>query len=151
MDNNQVHSWYEQHKTGIYRYIFSITHDPHLAEDVLQDTFVQLLVGGIRFDPGKEQAWLYKVARNKCFDILKKRKKQQELQVPVPAVAGQNWEFIEMISPLTAKEQEIISLKIIGGFTHKEIAKITGTTAAATKKRYERAIHKLRDETEVFL
>ena len=52
--NNQIQRWYEQYKTGIYRYILSITHDPQLAEDVLQDTFVQLLVGGIRFEPGKE-------------------------------------------------------------------------------------------------
>jgi len=144
--NNQIQRWYEQYKTGIYRYILSITHDPQLAEDVLQDTFVQLLVGGIRFEPGKEQAWLYKVARNKCFDALKKHKKQEELQTPVSAIADQNWEFIELISSLTVLEQEIVSLKIIGGFSHKEIAKIIGTTVAATKKRYERAIHELRDE-----
>lgn len=54
-----------------------------------------------------------------------------------------------MISPLTKSEQEIISLKFIGGFSHKEIAHITGTTVAAAKKRYERAIKKLRAEMEV--
>ena len=50
---------------------------------------------------------------------------------------------------LTKSEQEIISLKFIGGFSHKEIAHITGTTVAAAKKRYERAIKKLRAEMEV--
>ena len=39
--------------------------------------------------------------------------------------------------------------KFIGGFSHKEIAHITGTTVAAAKKRYERAIKKLRAEMEV--
>lgn len=151
MNNDQIHQWYEQYKTGIFRYILSITHDPILAEDVLQDTFVQLIVGGICFDPGKEQAWLYKVARNRCFDILKKNKRVQELSIPVPAGSGSNWEFLEMISPLTATEQEIITLKIVVGFSHKEIAKLTGSTVAATKKRYERAIQKLRDKSEVFL
>lgn len=147
MNNDRICDWYEKYKTGIYRYILTITHDPQLAEDVLQDTFVQLLTGGIRFDPGKEQAWLYKVARNKCFNILKRRRKQQEFQ-PEADGEEQRWAFTELIAPLTAAEQEIVSLKIIGGFSHKEIARITGMTVAAAKKRYERALQKLRREME---
>lgn len=146
---HQINAWYEKYKTGIYRYILSITHDPQLAEDILQDTFVQLLNDGIRFDPGKEQAWLYKVARNKCFNVLKRQKKLAAIQPSAAPIAKQDWEFIELIAPLTAKEQEIVALKIIGGFSHKEIAKIIGTSSAAAKKRYERAIQKLRDEMEV--
>ena len=145
----QINAWYEKYKTGIYRYILSITHDPQLAEDILQDTFVQLLNDGIRFDPGKEQAWLYKVARNKCFNVLKRQKKLAAIQPPATPATKQDWEFIELIAPLTAKEQEIVALKIIGGFSHKEITKIIGTSSAAAKKRYERAIQKLRDEMEV--
>lgn len=149
--NHQINEWYEKYKTGIYRYILSITHDPQLAEDILQDTFVQLLNDGIRFSPGKEQAWLYKVARNKCFNVLKRQKKQTEVHLPTTSASEQHWEFLELIAPLTAAEQEIVSLKIIGGFSHKEIAKIIGATVAATKKRYERAVQKLRDEMGVSL
>ena len=151
MNSSQIHNWYEQYKTGIFRYVLSITHDPHLAEDILQDTFVQLIVGGIRFDPGKEQAWLYKVARNKCFDVLRRNKKQQEISVSAPYVEDQKWDFIELISPLPAIEQEIVTLKIISGLSHKEISKIVGLTVAGTKKRYERATQKLRVEMEVSL
>lgn len=151
MNSSQIHNWYEQYKTGIFRYVLSITHDPHLAEDILQDTFVQLIVGGIRFDPGKEQAWLYKVARNMCFDVLRRNKKQQEISVSAPYVEDQKWDFIELISPLPAIEQEIVTLKIISGLSHKEISKIVGLTVAGTKKRYERAIQKLRVEMEVSL
>lgn len=149
MDENLVYSWYEQYKNGIFRYILSMTHDPHLAEDVLQDTFVQLLISNVRLAPGKEPAWLYKVARNRCLDILKKNRKHNELPPDIPAEPDWNRTFIEMISPLTKQEQEIISLKFIGGFSHKEIADITGMTVAAAKKRYERAIKKLRAEMEV--
>lgn len=151
MNRNQIHIWYEQYKTGIFRYILSMTHDPHLAEDILQDTFVQLIISGIYFDPGKEQAWLYKVARNKCFDVLKRNKHVQECSVVSSSNDANNWEFTELISSLTAIEQEIVTLKIVGNFSHKEIAKITGLSVAATKKRYERAIQKLKDEMEVSL
>lgn len=149
MDENLVYSWYEQYKNGIFRYILPMTHDPHLAEDVLQDTFVQLLISNVRLAPGKEPAWLYKVARNRCLDILKKNREHNELPPDIPAEPDWNRTFIEMISPLTKQEQEIISLKFIGGFSHKGIADITGMTVAAAKKRYERAIKKLRAEMEV--
>ncbi|WP_324613891.1 RNA polymerase sigma factor [Mediterraneibacter catenae] len=101
--------------------MLSMTHDPHLAEDVLQDTFVQLLISNVRLAPGKEQTWLYKVARNRCLDLLKKNRKHDELPPDVPADPDWNRTFIEMISPLTKSEQEIISLKFIGGFLIKKL------------------------------
>ena len=97
--NYQINEWYEKYKTGIYRYILSMTHDPQLAEDILQDTFVQLLNDGICFSPGKEQAWLYKVARNKCFNVLKRQKKQTAVHLFTTSVSEPRWEFVELIAP----------------------------------------------------
>lgn len=149
--NKRIYELYEKHKAGIFRYILSITHDQFLSEDVLQDTFVQLLNDGVCFEPGKEQAWLYKVARNKCFNILKRQQRHTELHTPILSSSAHDWEFVEMISSLTATEKEIVTLKIIGNFSHKEIARITGLSVPATKKRYERAIQKLRTEMEASL
>ena len=146
-NNDNIYNLYKEHKNGIYRYILSITKDPYLAEDVLQDTFVKLLTKEVHFISGKEQAWLYKVARNQCYDLLKKSKKHQILS-SFEAIPEQNWKFIELISPLSEREREIISLKYIGGFSHREIAEITGQTVHAAKKCYERAIQKLRKEME---
>ena len=72
MDQTRVYGWYEQYKNGIFRYILSITKDPYLAEDVLHDTFVKLLSGEKQCACGKEQAWLYRIARNLCYDQLRK-------------------------------------------------------------------------------
>ena len=98
-----------------------------------------------------EKAWLFKVAKNLCMDILRSRVRNLELPPAIAAPPEENWEFLELISPLTQDEQMLVSLRFIGGFTHKEIAKITGTTVHAVKKRYERAIRKLREEMEVTL
>lgn len=149
MNHALVYSWYEQYRTGIYRFALSILRDPQMAEDVLQETFVRLISGIGWPDEGKEKAWLFRVARNLCFDILRKRIREMEATPVIAAPPDQNWEFLELISPLTETEKEIVSLKFIGGFSHKEIARITGTTVHATKKRYERAIQKLRGEMEV--
>lgn len=143
MDKTLIHSWYEQYKTGIYRYALSILKDVQLAEDVLQETFLRLLSGKYTVQPGKEQAWLYKVAHNLCHDILRKRNWETG---ELPEAAGrESYEYIDLIAGLDATEREIVTLKIVGGLNHKEIASVMGLTLHASKKRYERAIQKLRE------
>lgn len=151
MNQELVYSWFEQYKTGIYRFSLSILKDSQLAEDVLQETFLRLMDCKKYPDTGREQAWLYRVARNICYDILRKRKRETEDAAESPAPEAQSWEFMELIAPLSQKDREIVSLKIIGGLTHQEIAKVLGCTTAGAKKRYQRAIEKLRDEMEVSL
>ena len=147
MDRSRIWSLYEQYKNGIFRYILSITKDPYLAEDVLHDTFVKLLSGGVRCAPGKEQAWLYRIARNLCFDHL--RKSGRELPCAVtPTQESSQLEYIALISGLSPAEQEIVTLKIVGGLTHREIGAVLGISAGAAQKRYERAIAALRDKEE---
>lgn len=147
MNQPLIYSWYEQYKNGIFRYALSITKDPYLAEDVLHDTFVKLLSGGIRCAAGKEQAWLYRIARNLCYDQLRKAKREQSY-AETPARFDSRLEYIELISSLSPMEQEIVTLKIIGSLTHKEIGSVLGITPSAAQKRYERAISTLRDKED---
>lgn len=143
MDRQRVDELYTQYNIGIFRYILSITGDPQLSEDVLQDTFVKLLSGTPGCAPGKEQAWLYRVARNLCYDRLRRQKREQRF---ASSSAGREtqYEYIELIASLSPREQEIVTLKIVGGLTHREIGAVLGITAKAAQKRYERAIAALR-------
>lgn len=151
MHERMVHDWYDLYKTGLYRFALSILKDAHLAEDVLQEAFVRLLSLNRLPDTEKAQAWLYRVVRNICYDILRKRKREAG-ELPVNAAAPEeSWEFTELIAPLPQKEQEILALRFIGGFSHKEVAQIMNMTVHSAKKRYERAIHTLRTEMEVTL
>lgn len=149
MDVNQslIYNWYEQYKNGIFRYALSITKDQYLAEDVLHDTFVKLLSGGIRCASGKEQAWLYRIARNLCYDQLRKSKREQSLP-ETPGQLDSRFEYIELISSLSPIEQEIVTLKIVGRLSHKEIGSVLGITSSAAQKRYERAICALRSKED---
>lgn len=138
-----VNNWYEEYKTGIFRYALSILKDHHLAEDVLRETFVRLLSGKYAVHPGKEQAWLYKVAHNLCCDILRKR--SWETGILEEPQDRESYLYIELIAPLDHTEREIVTLKIVGGLTHREIARVMGLTVHGSRKRYERAIQKLRE------
>ena len=147
MDQSLIYNLYEQYKNGIFRYALSITKDPCLAEDVLQNTFVKILSGGVRCASGKEQAWLYRIARNLCYDHLRKVKREQPYEEN-PVQSDNQLEYIELISSLSPTEQEIVTLKIVGGLTHKEIGSVLGITSKAAQKRYERAISSLRNKED---
>ena len=147
MDQRLVYSWYEQHKTGIYRYVFAITKDPYLAEDILQDTFLKVLSGKAPQNLDMAQAWLYRVARNLCFDHLRKLKHEHPY-LKIPEDMEIRYAYIDLICGLSPREQEIVTLKIVGGLTHSEIGAVLGISAKAAQKRYERAIAALRKQEE---
>lgn len=147
VNRSLINSWYEQYKNGIFRYALSITKDPHLAEDVLHDTFVKLLSGTVRCAIGKEQAWLYRIARNLCYDRLRRAKREQSYPESL-GYSDRQLEYIDLISSLTPLEQEIVTLKIVGRLSHKEIGSVLGITASAAQKRYERAISTLRSKED---
>jgi RNA polymerase sigma-70 factor (ECF subfamily) len=62
-----------RHHRAIYRVCYGILADAHEAEDVTQETFLKYwqLSAEVRGD----KAWLVTVARNKCLDRLRGRKR----------------------------------------------------------------------------
>lgn len=147
MDQSQIYALYEQHKNGIYRYVLSITKDVHLSEDILQDSFLKLLSGAAPRNPDMVQAWLYRVARNLCLDHLRRVKREQS-RAQTQSQTKNQYAYIELISTLSPKQQEIVTLKIVGGLTHGEIGTVLGISAKAAQKRYERAIAILREQED---
>ena len=147
MNKERIFAWYEQYKTGIYRYALSILKDPHGAEDVLQETFLRLLSGKHTVDPEKIQPWLYRVARNCCYDALRKREREQEIPPELPDRGGQ-YAYIERIGILDLTDREIVTMKVLSGMTCREIGKIVGLSGPAVQKRYERAMKKMKEQEE---
>ena len=145
MNRERIANWYEQYKVGLYRFALSILKNENMAEDVLQEVFLRLLSGRYAPEPGREQAYLYRAARNLCYDELRKKKRNDQELKPQFGMT-ENYAYIELIAPLEKKEQEIVTLKIVGGLAHREIGKVMGITEQAAKKRYQRAIVKLREE-----
>ena len=60
---------YDLFATDILRFSYYYLGDRQKAEDVTQDVFVKLITHQPVLEPGKEKAWLLKVALNRCRDI----------------------------------------------------------------------------------
>lgn len=144
-----LESLYRQHSSGVYRFALSILRSPQDAEDVTQETFLRTVKdGSFRFRPGKERAFLYTVAKNLCYDILRDRSREPPATAEPSTEDSWDMEYLQLLSCLTDTERSIVTLKLIAGATHAEIAKILGISVSAAKKRYERAIAKVREACE---
>ena len=154
MSDNWLELIYEERKQELFRFLYVILGEQQAAEDALQETFLKAYLHRSRYiEMQQEKAWLYQIARNTAYDILRKRRREFPIENEVlHDVIEQHVEqngmdsnllYMEMMAELNEVEREIVSLKIIGGLTHREIAKVLHKTTGSVKKRYERALGKL--------
>lgn len=66
---------YEHFSPLLYRYIFRLLGNQELSDDITQETFLKAFqnIQSIAKD-SNVSAWLYRIASNACFDVLRRRK-----------------------------------------------------------------------------
>lgn len=66
---------YEHFSPPIHRYVYRLVGNQELADDITQETFLKAFqsIHGIARDSNLG-AWLYRIASNACFDVLRRRK-----------------------------------------------------------------------------
>lgn len=69
MADSRFEELYTLYANDVLRVSYYYLGDRQKAEDVTQDVFVKLLTSAPELVPGKEKAWLLKVALNRCRDL----------------------------------------------------------------------------------
>ncbi len=152
-DSSALEGLYELIETDIYAYALSKTARKEDAEDITHDTFVQIYKNASLYTPmGKPMAWIITMELNlirRQFN-LNQRTVLLEENIPNDAISEDfsqnvvNNEFLrQILKVLTEEEREIITLHIVSGFKHREIAKILNKPLSTVLSKYNRAIKKL--------
>ena len=77
---------YAEHFDIVYGYCLKLTHDPHLAEEVTQESFFKALKAIDSFHGEcRLSVWLCQIAKNTTFSLLKKQKRSAPLEGDWPA------------------------------------------------------------------
>ena len=132
-------------------------------EDAVQDALLKAMqIWGYKNVPNNPTAWLLRVAGNSLIDTLRRDRKMvkdddgfyREMKSNPKEVSLENSisdSQLKMIfaccHPILSVEYQIIlSLKLIGGFGNKEIAKVLLKKEEAVAKSFTRAKRKLKEE-----
>ena len=131
---------------ALLRYCHHILCDYHEAQDAVQDALLRAWSRRNRFRAGTNlEAWLYKLAYHACIDLLRQRRRQ--LFGPSPAVRTQPRLHRAGAAggPVRphAGERGLVFGRVMEGRSYEELSQIYGPSAAALRKRYERARKKL--------
>ena len=129
------------------------------AKDVVAEAFHKAIVNIDSYQPqkGKFSTWLYRIARNTAFDLLRKRKTNDQLLKNLeeeyricmfktcdPNAGQEDGKFKALLDQLDLEERDLLMLKYAAGFQHKEIAERFGITEANCRVKMYRAAKKLK-------
>lgn len=72
-----------EHHGYLVRYAILQLRDPHLAEDVVQETLIAAIESGSRFSAQSSlRTWLVGILKHKILDALRRRAREPEFNVP---------------------------------------------------------------------
>ena len=107
-DRSCLGTLFERHHRALFNFVFQMTRNAALAEDLVQETFLRMLkaAGSFRGD-GSFKSWMFHIARNQVYDHLRREKRIEPLSedragtgvppkrtrntAPIARNAGRNW------------------------------------------------------------
>jgi RNA polymerase sigma-70 factor, ECF subfamily len=144
---------YEHFSPQIHRYVYRLVGSQEMADDITQDTVLRAFQGiqSIARD-SNVSAWLYRIASNACFDMLRRRK--LITWMPIMEESDKTAEFTEEdFSPQLIESHMVrrtlgemppalsvcLVLRSVEGFSCEEIAEILKIPKGTVFSRLARA------------
>jgi RNA polymerase sigma-70 factor (ECF subfamily) len=160
----------ERHSRPLFRLAYRMTGNQQDAEDVVQDSFLRAYKQLDRFDERASfGTWLYRIAVNCSLDLVRSRKRRNELMTPedsemddpilsLPshdpapdriAMSGEVRDRVaEAMTELSASERTAFVLRHFEGMCIEEVSQVLGCQPGAAKHSVFRAVQKLRRALE---
>ena len=151
---------YDRHAQTVFNLIVCIVRDEAVADELLQETFWQVWQKADQFrGEGEVAAWLFRVARNKSLDELRRRTSRplaesdslaEELSLAtahdVEKSAEQSWQaqrVHQALSQIPDEQRHCLDLAYFRGLSHRQIAEQMDLPMGTVKTRIRLAMQKL--------
>ena len=151
----------DQYSALMLRTATMIVADRDIAEDVVQDAFIQAWnhLADLR-EAGALRPWLMRIVVNQCISFKRRlarttafvRQSLSEQEIDLTAQIAdhhkgrleRDWDLAHAIDELPAKQRMVIVLHYYNGMTLPEMAKVLQTSENTLKKRIQAALNNLR-------
>ena len=141
----------------LYGYIYSLTGDHHLSEDILSETYLRMVekIDSYTFYGAPFKAWLYRIAHNLAINAMKRSQRLVGAEAlesaappvddPATTIASQLEadELRAALAELTEEQQQVVTLRFLAEQTTAEVAQAMERTENAVKQLQFRALRSL--------
>jgi RNA polymerase sigma-70 factor, ECF subfamily len=147
-----------EHYLPVKKYLITVTFDRALAEDLTQETMIRAIKRIGQYEGrSRFSTWLMAIATHLYLDVLRRRKREGEVQAAVstvlltdrPAGAATDPAWEDLIIRLQQLPRDValpVVLKHYYGYTYEEIAGWMDLPAGTVKSRIHNGIRALRKE-----
>lgn len=148
---------YRAYESMVYSLARRVCRTAEDAEDVLQETFLEVCRSITRFrgdGPGSLTAWIKRIAASKALMRIRREKYRQTEDLaedgPIAASRGRNadvglrLDLERALGHLSDTSRAVVWLHDVEGYTHEDIAELMGKTVSFSKSQLARAHERLR-------
>ncbi len=166
-DRNSFGDLVTRYERELYHFLVRFLGDRAAAEDVFQETFLQIHQSADQFDPQRRfRPWLFTIAANKARDLIRSqaRRPTNPLQASITPGDSDSGEFIDLMqsvdafpeAPMERRElqesvqktvmgmpdhlREILLLSYFHQFPYKQISDILDIPLGTVKSRLHAAV-----------
>jgi len=147
-------SLYEKTKTSVYAYALSVIKNSTLAEDIMQDTYVNIAKNAAKYDSqGKPMAWILTIVRNLALMKMKASESKNVSLEECLDFSSQEDDYsnsdrkiiLKMaLDCLSDEERQIVVMHAVSGLKHREISTTIGMPLSTVLTKYNRALAKMK-------
>ena len=155
-DDDAISVLYDACYPRVFHFCLARLRDPELASDAASDVFERMLralpdyrMSGVPFE-----AWLFRIARNRVIDIVRRTARWNEGPINESSVMGvrdKEYERIvdrdlidRVLSTLNATQRQVIVMRFLDGHDVGAVASAIGRSREATKSIQFRAVAAMR-------
>lgn len=143
---------FEQYADELHRYVRCLAPTEIDPKDIVQETFIHAYksLHQLRSDE-LARAWLYRIARNTLYDVMRKRQREiqyMKFQHRESGAVGMesSLEVLDALKSLPLNYQQVLYLHSLKGFSAQEVAEILGKTSVSIRVTIHRAKKALADK-----
>lgn len=151
---------YDAVSSSVYGVARRVVRDPSRAEDVTQETFLEVWRKAARFDAdkGRAKTWIMTIAHRRAVDAVRRSESQKRQDTytapdevshdePADAVieAEEHGAVRECLETLTDLQLESVRLAYFNGYTYGEVATLLEKPLPTIKTRMRDGLIRLRD------
>ena len=147
-DNAAFEELYVKTRRGVYAFLYTYVQRNADAEDLMQTVYLKVKTNISQYRHGTNgSAWILQIAKNLALNELKKSSRLQLSDEVIGTSDTFEYGTVSdaMRRTLSEEEQRIITLHVLWGYRHREIADMLGCPTGTVTSKYKRAIKKMKE------